>query len=159
MPTVAEHTEIKSLTSDEIVQHAPEILAIAHEFYDEGSLAGKLNEHTFIHDWAHFVELGLGVYLAALKDGKVIGVLGGVLHRDPPTGDMHASEAFWFVGKIYRGVGLQLFKAYEEWAVMAGAKRISMVHLENEKSNTRLSELYIKSGYRKVETTYLKEVS
>lgn len=158
MSTVAEQIQVRPLEGPEIVLFKNDICALAREFYSEGSLRGAFHEAIFIRDWSHYVTIGAGTFIAAFEEGRIIGFIGGLIHPDSPTGDLHASESFWFVGKGHRGIGLMLFAAFEQWAVAAGAARIAMVHLENEQSNTRLSELYIKHGYRKTETIYVKEV-
>jgi hypothetical protein len=66
---------------------------------------------------------------------------------------------FWFVDPEYRkGEGLKLLSAYEAIAAKIGVKRMSIAHLLSDNNQT-LNKLYVKKGYRPMETHYVKEIS
>src|SRR5687768_4632282 len=111
---------------------------LAFLFFKECSLPGNFNPATFNKALQTFIERGMGIFFVSEKDGKIEGAIGGTISQDFLTGDLVASEIFWFVHPDCRGEGLKLFLKFEEDAKNRGAKRILMLHL-----NTKdLSSLY-----------------
>lgn len=65
---------------------------------------------------------------------------------------MVAQELAWWVTPAYRGRGaLKLLDAYEQWAKEKGCALVGMAHLGDE----RLTHLYERRGYQKIETSFL----
>lgn len=70
-----------------------------------------------------------------------------------------ASELMYYVTPEYRGnrAGIQLLKSYENYCTRLGYKEIGLICPEALKTD-KLDTLYTKLGYKKYETTYIKEV-
>ena len=77
---------------------------------------------------------------------------------DPNTGEMLATEFFWFVNPESRGSGLKLLKVFEKWAKEKGCKKVIMVHLSDSMPE-KIRNIYLRFGYKVAETHYIKEVA
>lgn len=92
------------------------------------------------------VETGV-IFLS--EDGLIGGLL-NPLYFNPSY--VVGAELFWFAPKE----GRELRIAFEEWCRENGAHAVQFSALGDEKSDT-VEALFKRSGYRKVETGYLKE--
>lgn len=147
--------QITRLLPDQIEAMRP----LAREFYAEGNLPGVLDEDRFLNAWAGFVGSGLGVVIAAWDGDELIGVIGGIKAPSVMTGDTELIEQFWFMSKSARGggIGKALKDRFEVEAKNEGAVRVIMVHL-NDEVGEKLAGVYVRSGYRPLETHYVKEI-
>ena len=57
----------------------------------------------------------------------------------------------------YRGKGLSLLLKLQKYAKSKGAKRLLMIHLENSMPD-KLKKLYIRLGFKQIESIYMKEL-
>lgn len=92
-------------------------------------------------------------------EGKVVGMVSGVsIPNYFDNSRVMAAEMWWWVDQDARvaGIGTALMDALESWAKAAGAERLSMMIMHQLGDNGARS-IYEKRGYRKHETTYLKE--
>jgi hypothetical protein len=135
------------------------IEACGQNFFSEADLPGGFKIANFLSSWEVILKSGIGVIFKAERDGKVIGLLGSLLSYDLNTGEVIATEAFWFILKQYRSgfAGIRLFEAFEEWGMSVGAVRFNMgriIGLHDEK----MGNFFESKGYRPVETHYWKQV-
>lgn len=86
-------------------------------------------------------------------DGETqpIGMLGAHIFQHPMSGELVASELFWWVEPEHRGNGLALYRALEGWAEERGVHKIQMVAPDE-----RTSRVYCALGFTKVEELYQK---
>lgn len=150
----AEHKYIIRLAS---VRDLPSLKNLGREFVKEGNIPTAFIPEVFEATWGNFFNLGMGVIFLLILDEEIIGALGAVKYPDPNSGEIMAAEHFWFVNKEHRGKGTKLLKAYELWAKDQNIKKITMVHLTGLMPD-KLRKLYVKLGYREIETHYIKEV-
>jgi GNAT superfamily N-acetyltransferase len=136
----------------------PEITRRAREFYVEAKFPGVFNVEVFTRNWTYFIEHGIGAIFALVKDGVIVGALGAVILPDTTSGDLRASEMFWFVGKEHRGGGIALMDAFEKWGTERGAKQITMAYLKDSMPQI-VESIYERRGYRFFEAHWLKEVN
>lgn len=99
------------------------------------------------------------IMLLALDQGKPIAVLGAI--RVPSHfiyADSLAVEQVLWVDEEYRKTKAmhRLIKAYEKWATQTGATHVILADVHN---NEKLQQVYIRKGYNKVETAYMKELN
>lgn len=97
-----------------------------------------------------------GLFVA--MDGPLyVGLLAAVIGGNALV--KQANELMWNVLPMYReqGVGNELIKMYEAWAKGEGVSKVTMSHYDDDIGDS-LSKLYIKSGYRKTEITYVKDL-
>ena len=68
-----------------------------------------------------------------------------------------AQEIFWWVDIEHRGsrLGLRLFEGFESWARDLGAKHVTMIALASQKP---VHNLYLRKGYREMESSYVREL-
>lgn len=132
--------------------------ALGFAFFAEAGLPGVFNPAPFGVAVRSILENGSGIVLVAENEGKIAGVIAGVVYEDFLTGDLISSELFWFVTKEARGsVGVRLLKQFEEQSKLRGAKRILMIHLLSVHSEM-LTKLYTLRGYAPIEQTFFKKL-
>ncbi len=93
------------------------------------------------------------LFVADNGDGP-IGMIGCTLFNHPVSGELTASEVFWWVEPNYRGIGVDLYNKFHEWAKRHDAVKIQM----GAPANTRVGKFYERLGFVEVETLYQKEV-
>jgi GNAT superfamily N-acetyltransferase len=146
---------ITKLRSDEVKLLFP----IGHAFTAEASRAA-FNEEVFEGTWSNLIKLGLGeIYVASDDKGAVVAVLGAAFLRDPFSGQLTATEAFWYVVSEHRksGVGLRLLDVFEDRAKELKCEQILMVHFVHVGGEV-LQKLYERRGYALLEQTFRKKI-
>ena len=96
-----------------------------------------------------------GVIFAAVRNERVIGMLGLILFQHPMSGERVASEVFWWLDPAQRGYGGFLLRRGEKWARVHGARRLSLMAPADK---PRVGEIYTALGYEQVEVTYQKDL-
>jgi GNAT superfamily N-acetyltransferase len=134
----------------------------AAAFYASSRHLRKRRFHVerFAQFWAPLLESGAGYIALQLDDvsGSIRGAIGGVVYPDPYSGDLVATEFFWFVEPQHRGAGLRLYRLFERWAIERGARELRMVHLLDSQPE-QLAKLYVRLGYTPAETHYSKALT
>lgn len=99
------------------------------------------------------------VAILALDNEKVAGLIAGTITDDGLLGKPMASELIWYVSPRYRKtqVASKLITGFERWARDQGTTYVTMSHYNNELGDI-LSKVYEKKGFRKMESTYFKEL-
>jgi GNAT superfamily N-acetyltransferase len=139
------------------IEDLPRCETFAREFYAASQFLNKLDMSRFVSNWTQWLESGIGVMFLAEENGEIIGGLGGVKHPEPYSGELIASEFFWFVRQAHRGAGLRLYKAFESWAREQGCSYIRMVHLLDSMPE-KLNRVYERLGFQPVEVHFQKEI-
>jgi GNAT superfamily N-acetyltransferase len=108
---------------------------------------------------AERIDRGTGVIFLLCDDatGNIQGGLGGICGPSMISDEKIAVETFWYVAPEHRGRGLKLMIAFEEWAKRQGCQKVAMVHLADSHSD-ELSLLYVRRGYKLIETHFEREV-
>lgn len=98
------------------------------------------------------------ILFLAYNNNEVVGLLAGVysphiIHQDKKQ----ASEMVWWVREDMRkgSLGLELLKAFEEWATLLDANYINLSHYHRDPI---IGKLYQRRGYTPMEVTYTKEI-
>jgi len=141
-----------------LISDLTKLKELGYEFYEEGAFPSDFIPEVFEKTWTDLMNAEIGVIFLLKSDKDIIGSLGAVKFPDPNSGEIMASEFFWFVNKEHRGKGLKLLKVFEEWVSEQGIKKIIMVHLSNLMPD-KVKNLYSRMGYREIETHYIKEIS
>jgi GNAT superfamily N-acetyltransferase len=144
---------IREITAEEL----PNLLEMAHLFFNEGALPGRFSDAAFLKAWTGLITQRIGYVLVAEQGGQFTGALGAIAYPSLNTGEVEAMEAFWFVHPNFRGglTALRLLNAFEGTARARGVARVTMVHLKNLMPD-RLRHLYKRRGYVEIETHYTK---
>ena len=145
---------IRELTIKEV----PLLIECAKSFWEEGRIPGRFNADCFVKGWTAFLEQRIGVILVAEEQGEIVGGIGGSLFPDFNTGDLTATEMFWYLMPGHRGQGLRLLREFERAMRERGGKRIWMVHLMAVNAE-RMAEYYARNGYALSEQFFVKELN
>jgi GNAT superfamily N-acetyltransferase len=149
----AESTFVRAATPADL----PAIMDLGRLFFIEGKLPGRLIPEVAADNWAKLIASGAGMIFVLCPDTKVEGALGAIAYHDLNDGAVVAAEMFWYVHPDYRGNGLRLVSAFEQWATEQGAERILIAHMRALMPE-RLKALYSRRGYSEVETFYFKNL-
>jgi len=107
--------------------------------------------------YAEFIRNGTGkMFILENMNKKMIGGLGCVIGEDLHFPRTLAIETYWFVQEEFRGRGIALLNYFESWAESKGYIP-AMIHLADSYPES-LKRLYLKRGYKLVETHYIKEI-
>lgn len=147
---------IHPLTLDNVVNLKS---ILGETFFKECELPGKFNVEVWHANWIKIMQANFGAIWVLEHNNEYVGALGGILSPDVSTGDIVATEAFWFVLPKYRGgaLGIRLMFHFEKWALAMGAKRILMSMVECSIPE-RLNAFFIKRGYKRAEVAFIKEL-
>jgi len=146
---------IRSISPEEI----PLIVPGGRAFFSEGAMPGSFNEPHFTAFMQNLMTSNIGFILTAFTDaGGFAGAIGGTCFPDFATGDLTATEFFWYVLPEHRMVGVRLLNAFEAEATRRGCVRIHMIHLANQ-SGEKLDAFYARRGYRYLEKVFTKELA
>lgn len=132
-----------------------ELRTLAVEFFAESELPGVLDFEFFIEAWRKLLVSGMGVMFITEDKEELTGAIGAVITPNLFTGDVMASELFWYVREGYRGVsGIRLLKEMFAWANDLGVDDVMMGHLHFAVSE-KAESIYDRLGMKKFETMYL----
>ncbi len=149
--TLTDSFEIVSATLEDL----PSVARNGRAFYEEGQLPGDFNPSTFCSTWEKFIASGLGKIFALKKGTDFCGALGCLVYPDPNDGATVAMETFWYVSKQFRGRGLLLLNAFEEWAKENNAARCMIAHYVHLNADV-LGRIYRRRGFSPLEVHYIK---
>jgi hypothetical protein len=132
--------------------------SIAKAFFEECQLPGKFNFEHFERTWIALMvqEVGL-VYIWEDPESKaVLGTVGGIVGPDLHTGDLVATESFWYVEKKHRArVGMALFHHFVEEAEKRNCARVSMAAVWSSPTFKSVHKFYTsRLNMRPLETHY-----
>ena len=132
---------------------------IAKAFHAEAGLGGVFSEVNWRNHIATLYRANsLGAF--GVFDGdNLVGALVGQISSHTMTDEIIASELFWYILPTNRGgtYGIRLLDEFESWAKAAGATIIIMANLAQ--GADKLERLYVKRGYKQIETHHLKWLS
>jgi len=136
------------------------LLEFGDKFFHEAKLQGTFNPEHFERTWITVLGQGLGTIWKLEVGGKIVGLLGAFLTPDLCTGDLAATEAFWYVLPEHRGglIGIRLLEHYEQWSLQHKAVRSTMIRILNRDNmnGDGLDKLYRLRGYEPSEMSYTK---
>jgi GNAT superfamily N-acetyltransferase len=136
---------IRAATSADV----PRLVEMGRRFRSETGYAKVLAENP-----AKMAELAtqlaaLGCLLVSERAGQLVGMLGFLIFPHFMSGEITATETFWWVEPESRGEGLKLLREAEKRAREAGAEKMAMIA-----PNDRIANLYKRLGYEFVEAAY-----
>lgn len=93
-----------------------------------------------------------GIIWLSLKSDEPVAMLGMAILPHMLTGQLYASEIFWWSNPEARGHGLRLFYTAQAWAKAEGVTMMQLVAPTPD-----AEALYSRLGYTKIEAVYAKE--
>ena len=139
-----------------------DILSIAHlgRAFVEAAWEGvaEYNVMNTIEWLEEFILLPHTALFVAEVEGEIVGMIAGIVFPFYfNKSHLNAQELFWWVSPPNRKsrVGIDLLKAFEEWAVKKGAKTIQMGTVAKINPE-KLAAVYKKKGYQESETYWTK---
>lgn len=100
------------------------------------------------------IETDDGDIFVAARDETLLGMFGAFVFAHPISGELVASEVFWYVDPVWRGVGLRLLYAAQRWARARGAVVLQLIAPTPD-----VATLYEKLGYIRIETLYQRRIA
>ena len=91
-------------------------------------------------------------------EGKIVGLLGGIILNYPLNNKPMYSEWIWYVTPKYRKYGVKMYKKLEEYCKEQGITQIGMALMANSLAD-KLEKFYLKLGFELLEKHYIKEIS
>ena len=140
------------------IEDLGQLATIADNFYSSSEFLNDFDMETFKASWSTLLNSDMGVIFVSRKNGEITGTLGGCKYPDVNSGELIATEFFWFVNPESRGEGLKLLKTFEKWAHDEDCKKVIMVHLSDSMPD-KIKHIYERFGYKAAETHYIKEVA
>jgi len=146
---------LKLATLDDLPDVVRLAEAFAHESpYASETITGEIEQ--FAKDLLR--DPTKGIVVLYVKDGKPVGLIGGIITKMLMSQSLIATELMWYVEPEHRGSrkSLALKEAFEFWGRKMGAKFIAMSSLLQ--SNPSIERYYDRTGYKLQEKAYLKVV-
>ena len=146
------------MLSTATAEELPLLAGLAEEFFASSRFLKGFSLEQFCRVWRDLLATGTGVIFLLSDEDGIQGALGGVAYPDINSGALVATEFFWFVSPPASGQGLELYRAFEQWARGRGCSEIRMVRLSDSMPE-RLRVVYQRLGFEEAETVYVKELS
>ena len=135
----------------------PHIVAMGIRFMNETPYVRYITQDTdkMFELAEKLIDSPNGLLLVNTEADEINGMIGVYAFCHPMSGEIVASEMFWWVDPEARGLsGVRLLRCAEDWAVKVGAQRMMMIA-----PNDRVGEFYRRVGYDRVETTYMRRLA
>lgn len=139
------------------ISDLPRLAECADEFYRASKFLKRFDLDKFVALWSALLGNETGVIFLLEDAGKITGTIGGMIYPEPYSGELIATEFFWYCLESHRGGGLRLLKAFEQWAREQGCAQIRMVHLMDSMPE-KLDRVYKHYGYVEAERHFVKEL-
>jgi len=142
-------TDINAVPEDDLK-------ALGEGFVREARVPGGFKVDVFKRNWSMILGRNMGA-MWIIRNGKIQGALGAIMHPDINDDQPVAQETFWFVAPEYRGgtMGIRLLNEFETWAAFHGAKRIISAHLTTSMPE-KVARVFQRRGYYPAETVHIK---
>ncbi len=129
----------------------PALVALGMDFLASGVYTEAVvpNAASMASSVGRMIEMG-GCFVADV-DGRVVSMIGIMVHEQPWSGEKVASELFWWSSQV--GTGLPLLRHAEQWATEQGCTELHMIAPE-----PRVGRLYERRGYTLTETLYRRRL-
>lgn len=141
-----------------IIADLPRLEPLAIAFYAASEHLQVFDLEKFTATWTGLLNSEGAAILVSEVDGRIVGALGCIAHRDLYSEKQIASEMFWFVLPAFRGAGLRLYRAFEGWARSRGCDEIRMMALADSMPG-KVEDFYGRMGFRIAERLYSKPLA
>ena len=137
-------------------EDVPELVAMGKQFVQTAMYRDLLHENSAQISVAmvSLIDHESGTILVLECEGVLVGMMGIICAPHFLSGEIYASEMFWWVTPGKRGDGVRILRAAELWAKKCGATKFQMVA-----PTERVGRFYDRMGFTRVETSYQKALS
>lgn len=146
---------------DATLNDAPDLLRMGELMHHESP---RFNKFTFDLDKTRkliefLVTNSNGIVIVAERDGKLIGMLGGMVSEHFFSRDTYACDFVVFIDPEHRGGStvIRMIKLFEQRAKDLGAKEVSL-GISTEVNTERTANLYEKLGYMRSSVGTIKRI-
>lgn len=121
----------------------------------------EMNLEVHLSDLAGLIEKADTDLFLLLKEDEVVGYMGVISFNSPIGSQRIAEEHMWFVSRNNKGRGIMLLiRAVSRWAKEHGCSHIIYnASCLASGMHDRLYEFYEKIGFKKFETSFIKEIT
>lgn len=119
------------------------------------------NKEIWIKAWSGMIDSGTATIFFGEEDGEVTGAIGGAFFPSLNTGLLQASELVYYVVPKFRNraIGWTLYSLFKEEARKRKVAFMTMSTMAAaDKSSGILEKFYLREGFKKFETVYIKEM-
>lgn len=133
-----------------------QICRLIKEFFKEELIARgfEYNQDKISKDFDMFAEMQNRLSLCVETDGIIDAFICAVIVDRPFFKGNTAHELMWYARKSKRKCGILLLREFEKLCKTLGIDSITMIAL----SESKAENIYVKLGYAKQETCYMKEL-
>lgn len=134
------------------VDDKAEVIQLAKQFFDE-----RIERDGVMFD-ANNAALHFDMFIDKVVafvceiDGKVVGMIAGMISQGMFCAGKTMQELVWFVDNEHRSCGMRLLAAFEKYAIDNGCSDILMIGFDGDK----VCEFYDIVGYKLLQKTYRK---
>jgi GNAT superfamily N-acetyltransferase len=130
------------------IYNAP-VYGLVEKFFEESlSSFGLKLDHENIEN---YVESHSPSSFLMLKDGQVIGIVGGFIDKQVMSDKLVYHETMWYVHPDHRAHGVKLLKHLENWCIGQGITQLIMAFMHNTNAD-RMMKFFTCRGSVTMET-------
>lgn len=145
---------IRDATPDDI----PRLVEMGERFLTETVYRGRVtvNPVAMARTVGLLLASEVGAVFVSEQHGTVVGMIGLLLFEHPITGELTASELFWWMDDRHRGGpdAIRLLRRGERWARELGAAKMHMI----APVGSGVGRLYQRCGYEELETAWQRDL-
>lgn len=143
------------------ISDANDLAKFGKDFFQQSGMVGLVSYlPIYTADFVRrMVNSSKHLLLVVQFDGKIVGTIGfAITNFFFNNKQLHAQEMFFWIQPEYRGlVGSSMLATAEAHAKTRGCKTMSMVSLEASEPE-KVGGFYMSKGYKKLETSFIKEL-
>lgn len=135
----------------------PRLAEMGEKFYAESTYSSLIgfNREAFSSAMRSIIGTDSAVVLVCDDDDGVVGMICGVIGPHFMTGQLFASELFWWMDPDHRGRGILLLLEYEAALKARGVRLSGMVAPAGE---IQLERVYERKGFVRAESVYMRSL-
>lgn len=134
-------------------ERLPELLPLGQRFFTMAHERGIFNPESFMNFWTQMYDKDSGLVVVSGDEDCITGAFGVIMYTDPLTGDLVATETFWYSeGRE----GLKLLDKAVEVAEICKVKELYLQHF-NIPYSEKIMRHYSRKGFVPKYTRWTKE--
>lgn len=132
--------------------NAPRLEQLGNDFLKK-TLGGTFQTELFLKTWEGLIQQGIGAMWSLTLEGKLMGVIGGIISVDPRDASIVAHEYVYYCESLMGSVNL--LDTFVAWTEEIHATRVHIGSLIGYK-DVQAKKLYEHRGFRAQEIIYVR---